>query len=336
MDSVQEEWRPIPGFEGFYEASSLGRIRSLDRVSRSNGQLRKFNGRVLSQGVSPQKYPVVVLSVNGKSTSSRVHNLIASAFYCDKRPDYVVNHIDGDKSNNRPDNLEWVTHSQNTTFAAMEARRTRKRRSLGPRTRTGPLTADDVLDIRRLAKSYRLSEIARHFGLHRNTVTRIVHGRTWRHLLPEAERGGPAGIGRGREERYPPRVAIRKKVVAVGGTSKGIILTKDAQELLGLSGGNDVVLLEFIGDTMLVRREGAPPLTPAQLQAGFAGLEITTPTDSMNETTQRILLALAEGPLTVVEIAERVNRGREAITKAMRALLREGAVAKSGSRYSLP
>lgn len=131
-------------------------------------------------------------------------------------------------------------------------------------------------------------------------------------------------------------MAIRKKVVAVGGASKGIILTRDAQELLGLSGGNDVVLLEFIGDTMLVRREGAPPLTPAQLQAGFAGLEITAPTDSMNETTQRILLALAEGPLTVVEIAERVNRGREAITKAMRALLREGAVAKSGSRYSLP
>ena len=131
-------------------------------------------------------------------------------------------------------------------------------------------------------------------------------------------------------------MAIRKKVVAVGGRSKGIILTKDAQELLGLSGGNDVVLLEFIGDTMLVRREGAPPLTPAQLQAGLAGLEVTAPTDSLDETTQRILLELQKQPLTAIELAERINRGREAATIALRKLRECGAVRKTGSRYSLP
>lgn len=131
-------------------------------------------------------------------------------------------------------------------------------------------------------------------------------------------------------------MAIRKKVVAVGGRSKGIILTKDAQELLGLSGGNDVVLLEFIGSTMLVRREGSPPLTPAQLQAGLAGLEVTAPTDSLDETTQRILLELEREPLTAIELAARINRGREAATIALRKLRERGAVRKSGSRYSLP
>ena len=131
-------------------------------------------------------------------------------------------------------------------------------------------------------------------------------------------------------------MAIRKKLVAVGGRSKGIILTKDAQELLGLSGGNDVVLLEFIGDTMLVRRDGAPPLSPAQLQAGLAGLEVTAPTESLDETTQRILLELREQPLTAIEVAARINRGREAATIALRKLLEQGVVSKTGSKFSLP
>ena len=187
MTNLPEQWRPIPGYEGLYEASSHGRIRSLPRIAKGPRGHHRLKGKVLSTPPL-REYPVVQLSKAGRATSFRVHVLVAVAFLGDHRRDKVVNHIDGDKSNNHLSNLEWVTYSDNTTFSVLE--KTLDRPELPPRApRTGRLTAEEVRAIRRLAGRYRHKTLAAHFGVHYNTITGIVHGRTYRHLLPPEERG---------------------------------------------------------------------------------------------------------------------------------------------------
>lgn len=110
-----EEWKAVKGYEGFYEVSSLGRVRSLPRRSTS--------GRVLKQYVNRRNgYCYVNLSKHSKAGNARVHCLVMAAFDpVDKKPgfdpEHTINHIDGDKTNNRLENLEWCTQSENQKHA---------------------------------------------------------------------------------------------------------------------------------------------------------------------------------------------------------------------------
>lgn len=123
-----EIWKDIKGFEGFYQASNLGRIRSIDRIvyrSLPNGKTRvcKQKGRIISQminkgtrkGVKP-RYELK-LSMNGKTKSYQVHRLIAQTFLDNYSEELEVNHIDGNSLNNNVDNLEMVTRLQNIRHA---------------------------------------------------------------------------------------------------------------------------------------------------------------------------------------------------------------------------
>lgn len=117
-----ETWKSIPEYEGFYEASDLGRIRSLPRATT--------RGRIIKQNVNTRNgYCYVSLSKNGKQKQCRVHRLIATTFL-EIDPDRPqVNHIDGDKTNNSVENLEWCTQSENMLHAfksGLEGRHTKK------------------------------------------------------------------------------------------------------------------------------------------------------------------------------------------------------------------
>lgn len=103
---MSEEWRDIPGFDGKYQASSYGRIRSL-----SFNKTKQI--RPLSISQNRAGYCLVALQINNKSKRILVHRLIALTFIPNKDNKPQVNHIDGDKSNNRLDNLEWVTGKEN-------------------------------------------------------------------------------------------------------------------------------------------------------------------------------------------------------------------------------
>lgn len=106
---MSERWRPIPGFEGSYEASDLGRVRSLDRW---------VNG-VHIPGVYMKGYPdsngriQVTLRKNGKAYHRRVHILVLEAFVGPPPPGMVGCHWDDDRSNNRLPNLRWATRTDN-------------------------------------------------------------------------------------------------------------------------------------------------------------------------------------------------------------------------------
>ena len=115
MESMTEIWKPIRGYEGFYEASSEGRIRSLDREVKVLNQVRHHKGKILAQQIGSSGYRMVAICPEGeKQRMCLVHRLVALAFIgVPTRHRKEVNHKDHDKSNNRPDNLEWVTRKQN-------------------------------------------------------------------------------------------------------------------------------------------------------------------------------------------------------------------------------
>lgn len=107
-----ELWRDVPNYEGLYMVSSIGRVKS---IRRKNSVGRYIKEKIFSARENNHGYPSVSIMKNGKSKNVRVHRLVAEAFI--PNPDNLpeVNHIDENKSNNRVENLEWVTQQQNIT-----------------------------------------------------------------------------------------------------------------------------------------------------------------------------------------------------------------------------
>lgn len=115
---VSEEWRDVPGYEGVLQVSSLGRVRTVDReVKYVDGRIAKIRGRILSDFRGGPGYRQVNAGRRYGGRTS-VHILVAKAFKGPK-PDWAecVNHIDGNKENNVPDNIEWSTYAANNRHA---------------------------------------------------------------------------------------------------------------------------------------------------------------------------------------------------------------------------
>lgn len=114
---MEEIWRPVKEYEGYYEVSNLGRVRSIDRVVVDKTGRRQFKkGTLLNYRPDRQGYCIVSLSINRKYKTKCVHTLVADAFI--PNPDNLpqVNHKDEVKSNNCVDNLEWCTAKYNANY----------------------------------------------------------------------------------------------------------------------------------------------------------------------------------------------------------------------------
>lgn len=117
MTLLNEIWKPIPGFEGLYEVSNLGRIKSLKRNTTSGGIMKTH----VNKG-----YEYSHLCKNGKHRNVKVHRAVAEAFIPnpDNKPD--VNHKDENPLNNRADNLEWATKKENVNYGTRAERFSQK------------------------------------------------------------------------------------------------------------------------------------------------------------------------------------------------------------------
>ena len=111
---MDEIWKPIKNYEGYYEVSNLGNVRSLTRsVNYSSGWVVIKKGRKLKLGKDCDGYPQVVLYYNKKPKTYKVHFLVASTFIPNQENKSTVNHKDGIKTNNGMLNLEWAMVKEN-------------------------------------------------------------------------------------------------------------------------------------------------------------------------------------------------------------------------------
>lgn len=109
-----EKWKEIKGYEGCYEVSNFGNVRSIDRyVTKSNGVVQHRKQCMKTKCLNKDGYHIVSLNKNGINKKCYVHTLVATAFVDGWFDGAEVNHKDFDRTNNFSENLEWVAHSKN-------------------------------------------------------------------------------------------------------------------------------------------------------------------------------------------------------------------------------
>lgn len=167
------EWLPVKGYEGLYDVSSDGMIRSLHaRCSH--------HGTYLLIGQTKNRGYLQVILRDGGARCVGVHRLVASAFIGEPLPGQHVRHLDGNKQNNRLENLAVGSAKEN-----MADRERHGRTARGERSGAVRITARQATDIR---KRYRPGEVrqvdlAAEYGLGQSHISRILRGESWKHLL---------------------------------------------------------------------------------------------------------------------------------------------------------
>ncbi|MCC4492048.1 endonuclease [Limosilactobacillus reuteri] len=112
-----EEWKDIKDYEGYYQISNFGHVRSVDRIVKSKGNsTQQRKGQILRPNKNRYGYLKVVLQKQGKSKTKSIHRLVATAFIPNPNNFSQINHIDECKTNNHADNLEWCTAKYNSNY----------------------------------------------------------------------------------------------------------------------------------------------------------------------------------------------------------------------------
>lgn len=117
-----EQWKAVVGYEGYYEISNLGQVRSVDRKVKWNGTLRAIRGRRAKMLETQDGYKKVRLCKDGIRKEYFIHRLVYEAFIGKIDADKEINHKDFDRSNNSVDNLEALTHKQNVQYTVLANR----------------------------------------------------------------------------------------------------------------------------------------------------------------------------------------------------------------------
>lgn len=165
---MTETWRPIPGWEGFYEASDQGEVRSLPRWVAFGNQKRLAPSCVVAPWKHPAGYRVAGLSRPGTRTFREyVHRLVASAFH-GPGEGLEVNHRNGVKTDNRAENLEWVSRAENLKHARRTGLMSGHR---GGYSHTTQLQRDNLVALKQMGMS--MSDAARCLGMSVPTACRL-------------------------------------------------------------------------------------------------------------------------------------------------------------------
>lgn len=182
-----EQWKDIEEYEGYYQVSDRGRVRSLDRDAHHgpHGGTKRVKGRMLSTrgraGRPDGGYPTVSLHKEGEMNSRYVHHLVARAFIGECPDGHQINHKNGIKADNRLENIEYVTPAENMQHAHDNGLIVAAR---GEDAGMSKLTRGQVMAIRRKAASgtARLSDLAQEYEIGKEAIRAIINGRTWTHL----------------------------------------------------------------------------------------------------------------------------------------------------------
>lgn len=173
-----ECWRKIPGVPDTYEASNCGRVRSIDHATNTSRGLRKYRGRIITPVRSgPRSYFGFMYWADDKCHRVEIHRAVALSWVPNPGGMPCVNHKDGHRPNNHPENLEWVSYQGNT----LHARDITKRLHVGGRAAWSKLTDEAVREIR-MRPNDKSDDVAADFNVSRATINLLRRGKTWRHV----------------------------------------------------------------------------------------------------------------------------------------------------------
>ena len=183
MTELYERWLPVARYEGHYEVSNRGRVRSLHRIvkhSRDKGE-RRLRGRMMALTLSRTTgYRQVLLSKDGKTKCFFVHRLVAAAFIGPCPEGKEVLHGIAGALDNSVENLSYGTHSENLQDKKRDGTEHDQR---GERANNCKLTNEKVLKIRELCSAgVTPKEIAEQFSIHKNHVSNIARRIYWSHI----------------------------------------------------------------------------------------------------------------------------------------------------------
>lgn len=200
MSEIVEEWRPIPGYEGRYEVSSVGRVKSF---AHCGGKTNR-EPRILKPGLAgayKDKYLKVSL---GRNTYRSIHRLVLEAFVGPRPPGMQCRHLDGNTLNNTLGNLAWGTIEENIQD------KIRHGRTKGEKHWNATLSEKDVIEIRsRLAKKDTTLSIANDYHVTRTTIQNIRSNKIWTHIPLT-----PPTVKRNKFLTYEEKLEIKGRLLA--------------------------------------------------------------------------------------------------------------------------
>ncbi len=168
---MEEIWKDIAGFEGLYQVSNLGNVKRL--ISE-----RVFEERLIGRSIDRYGYIKRVLSKGGKNYYFTEHRLVAIAFIDNPNNKATVNHKNGIKTDNRVENLEWLTNKENHQHAIETGLKDQK----GIKHHKCKLTEEQVLEIRKIGFSKTRTFLSKKYNVSRITILRIIEQRNWKHI----------------------------------------------------------------------------------------------------------------------------------------------------------
>ena len=161
-----EIWRDIKGFEGIYQISNLGDVKSLARwIKNRNGMVRNVKEKILKPYEDVGGYLTVKLPINNKQKTYRVHRLVAEAFIPNPNNYPFINHKDENKKNNNVNNLEWCTAEYNLNYGTRNERCMKK------------VTMIDASSGEKIKTFSSLKEVEETLGISHSKVSCVCHGK---------------------------------------------------------------------------------------------------------------------------------------------------------------
>lgn len=172
-------WKDVPSYEGYYQVSSCGLIKSIERIVKyreNHSGLRKE--RILKANVMKHGYVHVVLCIDKEKKTLKAHRLVALAFIPNPENKPCVNHINGIKTDNRVENLEWCTYAENTQHAYKNKLHSGIK---GEKSHLSKLKTDDIMKIRLLYSEglHSQNELGKIFNVSQSQIYRIVNNINW-------------------------------------------------------------------------------------------------------------------------------------------------------------
>lgn len=177
---MSEEWKDIKGYEGLYQVSNWGRVRSLDRAFRDKRNGRKvYKGKILKQHIRKDGYHELSLCNAGVQKTVKVHQLVLETFTGKKaeKNKLECRHLNGDKSDNRLANICWGNQEEN-----YQDRRDHGTENDGTKNGRAILTVEQVLEIRNNTGVRNNPKLAEKYVVDITTIQKIRNGKLWKYL----------------------------------------------------------------------------------------------------------------------------------------------------------